>query len=155
MIVLLPTDTTSQKAVVGSAQRVVVVRERVPRDAAVVYVPSTSGLIIQILSSRGVLDRSYNSRAYFRKLHSALRMGRSTSMDMSALCLMFPPRYTNSFVWLYTWPAAATLNMAVASGIPFVLEQMISVLASDTTTITPIIFLSFSSNCKTTLASSA
>ena len=142
---------------VGSAQRVVVVRVRAPRDAAVVYVPSTSVLIIPTLSSRGALGRSYNSRAYFRKLHCALRMhmGQSTSMDMSALCLMFPPRYTNSFVWLYTWPAASILTMAVDSGIPFVLEHMISVLASDTTTITPIIFLSFLSGYKTTPASSA
>ena len=37
----------------------------------------------------------------------------------SALWLTFPPRYTNVFVWLYTWPAASTLNVAVDSGIPF------------------------------------
>ena len=34
-------------------------------------------------------------------------------MDRSVLRLTFPPRYTNSFVWLYTWPAASTLNVAV------------------------------------------
>ena len=43
-----------------------------------------------------------------------------------------PPRYMNSFVWLYTWPAASTLNVAVDSGIPLVRKHMISVLASDT-----------------------
>ena len=40
-------------------------------------------------------------------------------MDRSALRLTFPPRYTNSFVWLYAWPAASTLNLAVDSGVPF------------------------------------
>ena len=34
-IVLSPTDTASQEAVVGSAKRVVVARARVPRDAVV------------------------------------------------------------------------------------------------------------------------
>ena len=34
-IVLSPTDAASQKAVVGSAQRIVVARARAPRDAAV------------------------------------------------------------------------------------------------------------------------
>ena len=28
-------------------------------------------------------------------------------MDRSALRLMLPPRYTTSFVWLHTWPAAS------------------------------------------------
>ena len=54
-------------------------------------------------------------------------------MDRSALSFTFPPRYTNSFVWLYTWPAASTLNIiAEASGTPFMRKHMISVLASDT-----------------------
>ena len=34
-IVLSPTDAASQESVVGSAQRVVVARSQVPRDAAV------------------------------------------------------------------------------------------------------------------------
>ena len=59
-------------------------------------------------------------------------MRRSTSMDRSALWLTFPPRYTNSFVWLCTWPAASTLNVAVNSDIPFARKHIISVLASDT-----------------------
>ena len=164
-IVLSPTDAASQEpVVVGSAQRVVVARARAPRDAAVQLVSSTSVLSIRILSSRGALGRSYSSKVYFRKLHHALRMRRSTSMDRSALWLTFPRGiYTNSFVWLYTWPAASTLNMAVDSGIPFALKHMISVLASDTvrpkaahtTTITPIIFLSCSGDLETTPASSA
>ena len=95
-------------------------------------VSSTSALSIRILSSRGALGRSYGSRVYFRKPHHALRTRRSTSMDRSALWLTFHPRYTNSFAWLYTWPAASTLNVAVDSGIPFARKHMISVLASDT-----------------------
>ena len=43
-----------------------------------------------------------------------------------------PPGYTNSFVCLYTWPAASTLNMAVDSGIPFARKRMISVVVSNT-----------------------
>ena len=90
-------------------------------------------------------------------------MRRLTSMDRSALWLTFPPRYENSFVWLYTWPVVSTLNMAVDSGIPFARKHTISVLASDTvrpnvahtTTSTPIIFLNCSGDCETTPASSA
>ena len=40
------------------------------------------------------------------------------SMDRSALWLTFPPRYTNSFVRLYTWPVVSSLDMAVDSDIP-------------------------------------
>ena len=124
---------------------------------------STSALSIRILSSKGALGRSYSSRVYFRKLHHALCMRRSASIDRSALWLTFPPRYTNSFVWFYTWPAASTLNVAVDPGIPFARKYMISVLASDTvrpnaantTTISSIIFLSCSGDCETTPASSA
>ena len=127
-----------------------------------IIVSSTSVLSIRISSSSAMLDQLYSSRVYLRKLHHALRMRRSTSMDRSVLWLTFPPRY-NSFVWLYTWPAASTLNMAVDSGVPFAHKHMISVLASDTvrrntahtTTITPIIFLSCSGDCKMTPASSS
>ena len=57
-------------------------------------VPSTSAPDIRILSSRGALGQSYSSRVYFRKLHHALRMCRSTSMDRSvSLWLRFPQVY--------------------------------------------------------------
>ena len=63
-----------------------------------------------------------------------------------------PPEVYKLILWFYTWPAASPLNMAVDPGIRFVRKQIISVLASDTvkpnaahtTTITPIIFLSYS-----------
>ena len=85
-IVISPTNAASQEPVVGSAQCVVVASARAPRDAAPYsIVSSTSALIIRILSSTGALGRSYISRAYFRKLHHALRMRRSTSMDRSAV----------------------------------------------------------------------
>ena len=126
-------------------------------------VSSTSALSIRILISRGAFGRSYSSKVYFRKLHHALRVRRSTSMYRSALWLTFPPRYRNTFVWLYTWPTASALNMAMDAGIPFARKHMVSVLASDTatpnaahtTTITPIVFLSFLGDCKTTPATSA
>ena len=126
-------------------------------------VSSTSALSIRILSSRGAHGRSYNSGVYFRKLHRVLRMRRPTSIDRSVLWLTFPPRCTHSFVWLYTWPAASTLNVPVDAGIPFARKHIISVLAPDTmrpnaahnTTIISTIFLSCSGDCVTTPASSA
>ena len=104
----------------------------IPVRQPYIIVSSTSALNIRSLSSRGALGRSYSSRVYFRKLHHALHIRRSTSTDRSELWLTFPPRYTKSFVWLYTWPAASTLNMAVDFGIPFAHKYMISVLVSDT-----------------------
>ena len=70
------------------------------------------------------------------------------------------PEVYNSFVWLYTWPAASTLNMSMDSGIPFARKHIISVLASNavrpdathTTTITPIIFPKYSGDLETTPA---
>ena len=61
------------------------------------------------------------------ELHQALRMPQSISMDRLAWWLPFPPRYTKSFVCLYTWPAASTLNVAVESDILLVRKHMISV----------------------------
>ena len=60
-----------------------------------------------------------------------------------------PPRYSSSFVWLYTWTSPSPLYMVMAAGIPCLLKHMISILDSDTarplnariTTITPITFL--------------
>ena len=161
-LVLSRTDAASQEAVVGSAQRVVVVRARTPRDTAVQHCLEYLGSEHPGFELEGSA-RSYSSRVYFRKLHHALCLRRSTSIDRSALWLTFPPRYTNSFVWLYTWPAASTLNVTVDSGILFARKHMISVLASDTvrpdaahtTTITPMIFLSCLGDCQTTPASSA
>ena len=96
-------------------------------------------------------------------LHHALRMRRSALMNKSALWLTLPSRYTNSSVWLYTWSATSTLNMALNSTISFVHRHMISVLVPDTvrpnaahtTSITPIIFVSCAGDCKTTSESSA
>ena len=118
---------------------------------------------LSIEVDRRIRNAWCSSREYFRKLHQVLRMRRSTSMDRLAWWSTFPPRYTNSCVHLYTWPAASTLNLAVASGIPLVRKHMISVLASGTVrpnaahtvTITTIIFLSCSGDCETTPASSA
>ena len=59
-IELSPTDTASQEAVVGSAQRVVVARARAPRDAVVYHC-----LEITLYSSRvGVLSEDAPCTAY-------------------------------------------------------------------------------------------
>ena len=162
-IVLSPTDAASQEAMVGSAQRVEVARTRAPRDAAIQhwgeYLGSEhpdfelEGGTLSVVQFEGILPEAAPCVAY-------------APIDLDGqvnIVVDVPPRYTNSFVWLYTWPAASTLNMAVDSGIPFVLKHMISVFAPDTvrpnaahtTTITPIIFLGCSGDCKTTPTSSA
>ena len=132
MIVLSPTDAASQEAVVGLAQHIVVARARAPRDAAIQHCLEYLDSGHPDLSSWRTLGRSYCSRVYFRKLHHELGIRRLTSMDRSVLWWTVPPRYTNSFVWLYNWPAASTLNVAVGSEILFVCKHMISVLTSET-----------------------
>ena len=100
-IVLSSTDATSQEPVVGPAQNVVVARAQAPRDAAIQHCFEYLGSKHPDFElSRGALGRFYSLKVYFRKLHHALRTSRLTSMDRSALWLTFPPRYTNSFVWL-------------------------------------------------------
>ena len=87
-IVPSSTDAAGQEAVVGPARRVAEHPD---------------------VELEGALSRSYSSRVYFRKLHHALRMHWSTSMDKSTLLLTFPLRCMNLFVWLYT--NADTFNM--------------------------------------------
>ena len=122
-------------------------------------------ILIKTLSPsrwRGCFN-TYSSKVYFRKLHRALRTRRSTSMDKSAIVVDVLPEVYKLVRWLYTWPAASTLNMAVDYGIPFAPKHMILILSSDTvrpnavhtTAITAITFLSCSGKCETTLASSA
>ena len=160
----LPTDTASQEPVVGSAQGIVVARARVLRDAAVQqcleylssYHPDfeLEGGTQSVVQFEGVLPEAAPCVVYVPPVDLDGQVG--IVVDVS-------PRYINLFIWLYTWPAASTLNLAVDSGIPFARKHMISVLVSDTvrpnaahtTTITPIIFLSCSDNCETTPASSA
>ena len=156
VLVLSPTDAARQETMVESAQRVVVARMRALNvTQSYSIASSTSAFSIWILSSRAAFGRLYSSKVDFRKLHHALRMRQSNSMDTSASWLTFPPRYTHSFV--YTWPAASSLNMAVASATSFVRKLIISVLASDmvrpyshTTTTAPIIFLSWPGDWETT-----
>ena len=83
-VVLSPTDAASQEDVVGSAQHVVMARARALRDAAEQHcLEYLSAPSIRVLSSREALGRSYSPRVYSQKLHHALRMRRSTSMDKS------------------------------------------------------------------------
>ena len=102
-IVLSPTDAASQESVLGSARRIVVARIRASRDAAVHHCLEYLGSEHRNFELEGSARLgSYRSRVYFQKLHYALRMRQLTLMDKTALWLTFPPRYTNSFVWLYT-----------------------------------------------------
>ena len=126
-------------------------------------VSSTSTLNIRILSSRGALGRLYSSRVYFRKLHHALRVRRSTSMDRLALWLTLLPEVYKLVCLVVHLARCLYAECGDGLGSPFARKHMISVLASDTvrpnaahtTTITPIIFLSCSGDCETTPASSA
>ena len=130
-------------------------------------VSGTSTLsILWSLSSWGALSQSISSRVYVQKLPHALRMRRSTLMDRGrhwGVVVNIPPEVKEPVRCLYARSVASTLNMAVASRIPFVRKHMMLVLASDTVrpntahtaTITTIIFLSCSGDCKTTPASSA
>ena len=161
--ILSLTDAASQEAVVGSAQCVAVARARDPRGAVVQhcleYLGSEhpdfelEGSPRSVVQLEGVLPEAVPCVAY-------------ASIDLDgqvSIAVNVPPRYTNSLVWLYTWPAASTLNMAVDSSIPFVRRYTISVLASDTirpnaahtTRIIPTIFLGCSGDYETTPASSA
>ena len=162
-IVISPTDAASQEAVVSLAQRVVLARARAPRDAVVQicleYLGSEhldlelEGSPRSVIQSEGVLPEAAPCVVF-----------RPIDLDGQVdIVVDVPPRYRNSFVWLYTWSTAYSLNVAVDSGIPFVRKQMILVSAFDTmrpnaahtTTITLIIFLGFSGGCETTPASTA
>ena len=56
-------------------------------------ISSTSALCIRVLSARAALGRSYSWRVYLRKLHHALHMRRSISINISVLWLTFPQVY--------------------------------------------------------------
>ena len=149
-IVLSPTDAAgSQEALAGSARRVVVACARAPRNAAIhhclEYLRSehpyfeVEGSARSVVQFEGVLPEAAPCVAY-------------AQIDLDeqvGIMADVPPEVHNSFVWLFTWHAAFTLNVAVDSGIPSVRKHMISVLASDTVrpntahtiTITSIIFL--------------
>ena len=164
-IILSPTDAASLRVMVGPAQRGIEANAyglHVTQPYSILS--STSALSIRVLSSRGALGRSYNSRVYFRKLHHAMRMRRLTSMDRSAFFVVDVPPEVYELVRLVVHLARCLYaDVAVDSSILFVCKHMISVFTSNvvrpnaahTTATTPIIFLSCSGDCKTTPASSA
>lgn len=115
----------------GFVQRIVIARVSTLCEVAVQHYLENLGFQHPDLELKGALGRSYSSRVYFRKLHQVLRMCRSASMDRSALWwLTSPPRYTKSWVCVYTWPAASMLNTVAVSGIPFLHKHTILVKAS-------------------------
>ena len=130
-IFISPTDATSQEAaVVGSTQRVVVARARARRDATVQncldYLGSKhpdfelEGSVRSVVLFEGVLTEAAPCVAY-----APVDLYGQVGIAIDIL----PEIYKLSFVWLYTWPATCTLNMAVDSGTPFVRKHTISILA--------------------------
>ena len=147
----------------GLAQRVVVARGRAPRDAVVQNCLQNLGFEHPDLKLEGSARSVIQSEGVLPKAAPCVAF---TPIDLDGqvdIVVDVPPRYTNSFVWLYTWSTPYSLNVAVDFGIPFVRKQMIPVSAFDmvrpnaahTTTITLIILLSFSGGCETTPASTA
>ena len=123
---------------------------RAPRDAAVQHCLEYSGSSLPEFELEGGARSVVQFKGvYFQKLHHALRMRRSTSVDRSVvLWLKFPQVY--ELVRLVVHLAGSFyVGYRGSSDIPFVCKHIISVLASDmvrpdaehTTTITLIIFL--------------
>ena len=89
-------------------------------------------------------------------------MRRLTSINGSSLWLIFPSRCTNSIVWLYTLPAALRL---ICGSLRHHLRPTThdlslglhhgAAIATYTTMITPIVFLSYPGHCETTPVSPA
>ena len=74
--------------------------------------------------------RTYVSISYRPKHTLPLVSRRVTSILKSRFALVGPPKYTNSVVCLYPWPAAVALNDTVSTF--FVCSHTISVMASET-----------------------
>ena len=89
----------------GSAQRVVVVRARAPRDAAVQLCLEYLGYEHPDFELKG----SARSAVQFEDvLPGAAPCVAYVPVDLDGqvgIMVDMPPRYTNSFVWLQTWPA--------------------------------------------------
>ena len=122
-IVCSPTDAENQKAVMESAQRVVVARARAPRDAAVQhyheYLASWYPGFELEESARparqfeGVLPKAATCVAHAPvDVDGQVGFAVDVPPEVYELVLIRTRSYTNSFVSLYTWPAAFTLNMA-------------------------------------------
>ena len=162
-IVLSPTDAASQEAVVGSAQRVVGARARASRDAAVQHCLEyfgsehpdfeLEGSARSIIQFEGILPGAAPCIAY-----APIDLGGHVSIVVDV-----PPE-VYKLVRLVVH-LARCLYADCGGGLrpPFVRKDMISVLASDTVrpnaahtaTTTPTIFVSWSGDCETALASSA
>ena len=101
-IVLSPSDAVGQKAVVGSAQHVVMARARAPRDATVQHRLQYFGFQHPDLKLEGGAQSVVQFEGILPEAAPGVRIRRSTSMDRSAWWLTFSPRYTNSCICLYT-----------------------------------------------------
>ena len=161
-IVLSSTDATNQEALVGPVQRAVVARARAPHHAAVQRCLKHLGSYHPKFDLKGSARSVVQFRGVLPEAPCVTYVPVDVDGKIGILWLTFPRRCMNSFVWLYTWSATSTLNMAMASGIPSVRKHVISGLSSDTvrpnaahaTSITPIIILRCSGDCETTTAPS-
>ena len=97
-----PTDAASQEAAVCSVQRVVMVRTRAPRDSAVQRCREYLGSEHPHFELEGSVRSVVQFEGVLPEAAQCVRYAPLTSMDRSALWLTSPPRYMNSFVWLYT-----------------------------------------------------
>ena len=104
MVVPSPTNAASQESVVGSAQRVVVASARAPRDSAVQHCLEYPG------SWPPDFELEENARSVVQfegVLPEAAPCVACAPVDLDGQVGIVvdvpPPRYTNSFVWLYTW----------------------------------------------------
>ena len=138
-------------------------RLRAPRDAAIQHCIKYLGSEHPDFELEGSARSVVQFEGVLPELVPCVSYAPTDPDGQVGIVVEVPPRYTNSFVWLYTWPAASTLKVAVDYRIPFVRKHMISTLGSNTvrpnaahtTTITPMSFRSYSGNCETTPESSA
>ena len=106
-IVISPTDAASQEPVVGSAQRVMMARARVPRDPAVQHCLEylafehpdfeLEGSARSAVQFEGVLPEAAPCVTYVPPIDLDGQVGIVVDAPPPP-----PPRYTNTFIWLYT-----------------------------------------------------
>ena len=144
----------------GSAQRVLVAPAWAPRDVVVQHhLKFLSSWHPDLELEGSAVGRSYSSRAYFRKLHHALRNAPvHLGGQLDIIVVDVPPELCELVHLVVHLVGSLYAEYGGGlSGIPFVRQHMISVLASDTvrpnaahtTTITPFIILGYSGDCET------
>ena len=96
-------------------------------------VSATSAFSIRTFSHQRTPEWSYILTLHRREHDHALWSRRYTSTQRPLSALIAPPKYTNSTVCLYTWPAAETVNGTFHP--LFVCRHIVSVLVPDAATL--------------------